>query len=79
MGASYYARPLPPDRDHLGCHAPSTVREALEALGRRIPSEFDDNDIPTLRALSVASGDPFYAHLIDSIERHGRVRLEAEY
>lgn len=54
----------------------STEMEALQkAFGKRIVV----GDIPTLRGMSIATGNEFYDEVADAIEKYGNINVWGEY
>jgi hypothetical protein len=83
MSASICWEPVKTNPKTLSVPAPSRFIATLDALGVGMPGEVGEEHEAALRALSIHYGDterqnPF-EQLLRAIEKHGRVRVWAEY
>lgn len=81
MGASICWEPVPTKRKTFECSAPQNFLESLRILGWRPERPLDGTFVTALRGMAFAAGQngqPYVA-LIEAIEKHGEVRVWAEY
>lgn len=83
MSANVYWQPVSTGTKCLPTSAPQRFLESLRAIGWSDGGYMNDTSISALRGLSVLHGGPDqdnpYSHLVEAIERHGSVRVWAEY
>lgn len=81
MGASICWEPVPEKTRQLSCSAPQNFLESLRILGWSPERPLNRGFVVALRGMAFAAGQNGqpYVELIEAIEKHGEVRVWAEY
>ena len=70
------------DHESLYVLAPSSFIESMERAGLRLPCEIGDGAVPVLTGMAAMhrnDGKNPYEEMIELIEKHGTIRIWAEY
>lgn len=68
-----------PVTDSGKCFPDKGTSGALAKLEEVFGDKIGPKDVPTLRAMKVASGDPFFDHVADTVEAVGAIYVWGEW
>jgi hypothetical protein len=79
MSATIFYEPVDPEPASIGVSAPSSFMDAMARAGFSLPCELEGKDIPTLQGMAAVAEKSGYGDVIKAINKHGKIRLWAEY